>query len=219
MIFPTFEYETKKQSEGFALVAGADEVGIGPLAGPVVAACVILNPESIGNRTEDKWWARVRDSKTIKEKERNELEQFIKDNCLDFSIGIVGHETIDRINVLQSAILAVKQSVEGLKKLPDFLFMDGIHKIKDISIPQESIIGGDSKVLSIAAASIIAKVARDKILSSYHEQYPQYGFLSHKGYPTKKHKQAILDFGVLPIHRKSFAFVKQYLEQSLSRAS
>ena len=217
MKFPTFNYETKKLKEGFLLVAGADEVGIGPLAGPVVAACVVLNPVNIGTRSKDMWWYRVRDSKTIKEKERNELDKFIKDNCLDFAVGIVDCETIDQINVLQSAILAVKQSVAGLKKRPDFLFMDGIHKIKNISMPQKSIIGGDSKVLSIAAASIVAKVARDKILSGYHEQYPQYGFLNHRGYPTKRHKQAILEFGVLPIHRKSFAFVKQCLEGAPSR--
>jgi len=214
MLLPTFDYETKKINEGFLLVAGADEVGIGPLAGPVVAACVVLNPANIGSRSIDKWWYRVRDSKTIKEKERNELDKFIKDNCLDFAVGVVDCETIDKINVLQSAILAVKQSVDGLKRSPDFLFVDGIYKIEALSIPQETIIGGDSKVLSIAAASIVAKVARDKILFGYHEQYPQYGFLNHKGYPTKRHKQAILEFGVLPIHRKSFAFVKQCLEQN-----
>ena len=214
MRFPTFAYETKKIKEGFLLVAGADEVGIGPLAGPVVAACVILNPENIGKRADHKWWRRIRDSKTVREKERNELNQFIKENCLDFGVGVVSCETVDEINVLQSAILAVKQSVEALKKFPDFLFVDGIHKIKSLPVPQESIIGGDSKVLSIAAASIVAKVARDKILSDYHELYPQYGFLNHKGYLTKRHKQAILEFGVLPIHRKSFAFVKQCLNHT-----
>ncbi len=205
--------------EGFALVAGCDEVGIAPLAGPVVAATVILDPRSIGRqRSRSKWWYRVRDSKTTDEEERNELVDFIKDHCLDFSVGVVSHETIDEINIHQAAMLAMERSVNGLRKLPGFLFLDGIHKIKNLAVPQQSVIAGDEKILSISAASIVAKVARDKILSELHEIYPEYGFVKHKGYGTKVHKQALLKFGVTPVHRTSFTFVQQCLKrfQSLS---
>lgn len=217
MEFPTYKYETKKHLEGFIRVAGCDEVGIGPLAGPVVAATVILDPESIGKqRSRSKWWYRVRDSKSVSEEERNELAKFIKDQSLDFSVGIVSHETIDEINIHQAALLAMKKSVDGLNQLPDFLFLDGIHQVKNILVPQQSVIDGDAKILSIAAASIVAKVARDKILIDLDEQYPQYGFVEHKGYPTKMHKAAILKYGVLPVHRKSFLFVKQCLERNVN---
>lgn len=213
MDFPTYKYETQKIAEGFKLIAGCDEVGIGPLAGPVVAASVILDPDSVvGNRTKDKWWYRVRDSKTVNEKERNELEKFIRDYALDFFIGVVPHATIDKINIHQAALLAMAESVNGLKRTPDFLFLDGIHKIKKFSLPQEAIVKGDSKVLSIAAASIVAKVARDKILDELHELYPQYGFAQHKGYPTKQHRSAILKFGVSPVHRLSFTLVQHGLK-------
>ncbi len=193
-------------------MAGCDEVGIAPLAGPVVAATVILDPGSIGKqRSKNKWWYRVRDSKTTDEKERSALVNFIKDHCLDYAVGMVSHETIDEINIHQAAMLAMKKSVSGLKKLPDFLFLDGLHVVKDIRVPQTAVVDGDEKILSIAAASIVAKVARDKILVELNELYPEYGFVKHKGYPTKIHKQAILKFGVLPVHRRSFAFVQQCL--------
>ena len=194
-------------------MAGCDEVGIAPLAGPVVAATVILDPASIGKqRSKSKWWYRVRDSKTTNEEERNELVQFIKDHSLDSGIGIVSEEVIDKINIHQAGLQAMKESVENMKSLPDYLFLDGIHKIKSNLFPQESVVEGDVKILSIAAASIMAKVARDQILSNLHEQYPQYGFVKHKGYPTKVHKAAILKFGVTPVHRRSFAFVQQCLQ-------
>lgn len=195
--------------EGFAIIAGCDEVGIGPLAGPVVAAAVILDPSSIGNkRTKSKWWYRVRDSKTINESEREELAGFIRDHALDFSVGVVNHETIDEINIHQASLLAMKKSIDGLKLKPDFVFLDGDHQINELSVPQSAVVSGDQKILSIAAGSILAKVARDKILIELHEQFPQYGFMKHKGYPTKQHKEALLKFGVTPFHRKSFQFVK-----------
>ncbi|MEO8065860.1 MAG: ribonuclease HII [Candidatus Doudnabacteria bacterium] len=214
MKFPTYKNEKEKQDQGFTLVAGCDEVGIAPLAGPVVAATVILDAGSIGKqRSKNKWWYRVRDSKTTDEEEREELVNFIKDHSLDFSVGVVSHETIDEINIHQAAMLAMKKSVNGLKKLPDFLFLDGTHEIKGLSLQQRPVIDGDEKILSISAASIVAKVARDKILRDLNEIYPEYGFVKHKGYPTKVHKQAILKFGVLPVHRKSFAFVQQCLSR------
>lgn len=213
MPYPTYKYEIQKMSDGYKLIAGCDEVGIGPLAGPVVAATVILDSQSIvGSRGKSKWWSRVRDSKMVSEKERNELVRVIKDHCLDLHVGIVSSEIIDRINIHQAAMLAMKKSVQALKIIPDFLFLDGIHKIKNISILQEAVVSGDTKILSIAAASIVAKVARDQIMIELHELYPNYGFVKHKGYPTIQHKAAILKFGVKPIHRKSFLFVKQNLE-------
>lgn len=197
-------------------MAGCDEVGMAPLAGPVVAATVILDSLSIfGRRNKNKWWYRVRDSKTTNEKERDVLVSFIKDHCLDFSVGIVSHETIDKINIHQAAMLAMEKSVNGLKNLPDFLFLDGIHQIEKLSVPQQAVASGDEKILSISAASIVAKVARDQILKDWHEQFPQYGFVKHKGYPTKLHRQAILKYGVTPVHRKSFLFVKQCLNRLL----
>ena len=209
MKFPTYKHETEKHQQGFVLVAGCDEVGIAPLAGPVVAATVILDPTSIGKqRSKSKWWYRVRDSKTTDELERAELLPFIQDHCLDFAVGIVPRETIDEINIHQAAMLAMKKSIDGLKTKPDHIFLDGIHKIKTIEISQEPVIDGDEKILSISAASIIAKVARDEMLKVLHEQYPMYGFDKHKGYPTKFHRNAMDKWGITPEHRRSFGYVK-----------
>lgn len=214
MKFPTYKNETQKMSEGFLLVAGCDEVGIAPLAGPVVAATVVLNSESVGKqRSKSKWWYRVRDSKTTDEAERNDLVNFIKDHCLDFGIGIVGRETIDEINIHQAAMLAMKKSVDGLKVIPDYLFLDGIHTIKNLPVSQQAVIDGDVKILSIASASIVAKVARDKILRELHENFPNYGFDKHKGYPTKFHREALLRLGVTPAHRITFGLVQQCLRK------
>jgi ribonuclease HII len=212
MQFPTYKHEIQKISEGLSLVAGCDEVGIGPLAGPVVAAAVILDQATIGiKRSKHKWWYRVRDSKTTNEKERAGLVNFIRDHCLDFALGVVSHETIDQINIFQAGRLAMKKSIEGLRLKPDFVFLDGGHRINELTVPQQAIIDGDVKVLSIAAASILAKVSRDRILSQLDALYPQYGFVKHKGYPTKLHKGAIIKHGISPVHRKSFAFVQQYV--------
>lgn len=214
MKFPTYKHETQKLADGFKLVAGCDEVGIAPLAGPVVSATVILDSGSIGKqRSKSKWWYRVRDSKTTTEKERADLVMFIQDHCIDYAVGIVSRETIDEINIHNAAILAMRKSVEGLKQLPDFIFLDGIHKIKTINIPQQPVISGDAKILSISAASITAKVARDALLRKLHEQYPMYGFDSHKGYPTKFHRVALEKFGLTPEHRRSFGFVKICLKK------
>ena len=214
MIFPTYKNETQKHLDGFLLVAGCDEVGIGPLAGPVVAATVILDPESIdGNRTKSKWWYRVRDSKTTNESERMELVSFIMDHCLDHAVGVVSHETIDEINIHQAALLAMEKSVSGLKQIPDFLFLDGIYKLPKLYITQQAVISGDEKILSISAASIIAKVARDKILQQLHEAHPEYGFDKHKGYGTKFHREAMMKYGVTREHRTSFEFVQKCLKK------
>lgn len=210
MKYPNYNFERQKIAEGFRLIAGCDEVGIGPLAGPVVAASVILDLQSIkGPRSKNKWWSRVRDSKTVSEKERSELVKFIKDHALDYSFGIVSNKKIDEINIHRAALLAMKKSVDGLKKVPDFLFLDGIYQIKTLSMPQQAVVSGDTKILSISAASIVAKVARDQMMIQLHEVYPQYNFVKHKGYPTSEHKALIKKFGPCPIHRASFTFVRQ----------
>lgn len=217
MKFPTYKYETQKHLDGFLTVAGCDEVGIAPLAGPVVAATVILDADSIGKqRSKTKWWYRVRDSKTTSEEERGELVAFIKDHAPDYAVGIVGREIIDEINIHQAAMLAMKRSVDGLKKTPDFLFLDGIHTIKSIRTKQQAVVDGDAKILSISAASIIAKVARDEILKTIHREFPIYGFDKHKGYPTKFHREALEKYGITPEHRRSFGFVQVCLKKCLS---
>jgi ribonuclease HII len=214
MKFPTYKHETQKYLDGCLLVAGCDEVGIAPLAGPVVAATVILDRNSIeGKRSKNKWWYRVRDSKMTNEKEREELVNFITDHCVDFSVGIVSHETIDEINIYQASLLAMEKSINGLKQIPDFIFLDGIHKLTRVNIAQQPIIDGDVKLLSISAASIVAKVARDKILKNLHAEFPMYGFDKHKGYGTKFHREALLSFGVTPHHRKTFGFVAECLKK------
>jgi ribonuclease HII len=215
--FPTYKNEAQKFHEGFLRVGGCDEVGIAPLAGPVVAATVILDPNSIGRqRSKSKWWYRVRDSKTTNEKERNELVKFVKDHCIDFGVGIVSHETIDEINIHQAAMLGMRKSVDALKVKPDFLFLDGIHKIKNVPIQQQTIVDGDVHVLSIAAASIVAKVARDEVMKRMHEEYPVYGFDKHKGYGTKFHREALKKYGIAPMHRRSFGLVQETLKQFCS---
>lgn len=196
-----WSYEKKAASSGFLYVAGVDEAGRGPLAGPVVSAAVIL-PD---NFNDD----RVTDSKKLTHKKRDLLFDVIYDQALSVGVGIVSAEQIDQINILQASLLSMVLAVENLQKTPDYLLIDGIFKI-DSSIPQEAIKKGDSLSISIAAASIIAKVTRDRMMLDFDEKYPQYGFAKHKGYPTKAHKEAISNFGVCSIHRKSFKGVKEF---------
>jgi ribonuclease HII len=214
MQFPTFKFETEKFRQGFDLVAGCDEVGIAPLAGPVVACAVILKKDSVsGRRTKSKWWYRVRDSKTVNEKERGSLVEFITENCECHALGVVPHETIDQINIYQATMLAMRQALEGLSTTPQFLFIDGRHKIKNLDgVSQEAVVDGDAKILSISAASIIAKVYRDNLMGELHEQYPNYNFHLNKGYPTKFHREALVKYGPSVVHRRSFGLVKQYFE-------
>ena len=177
------------------LVAGVDEVGRGPLAGAVVAAAVILDPE--------KWIEGLADSKVLSEKKRNELDIVIRERALSWSLGRAEVEEIDEINILQASLLAMKRAVEGLSVAPDHLKIDGNKPIK-MKLSMETIIKGDSKVASISAASIIAKVARDKEMIELDKQHPEYGFACHKGYPTKAHREALIKYGALCCHRKSF---------------
>ena len=176
-------------------MAGVDEAGRGCLAGPVVAAAVI--------RDESRPIHGLRDSKALSEKKRNELFQEIQEKALAYSVGMTGAEEIDRINILRAALLAMEEAVLTLRKKPDCVLIDGNAKTS-LPIEQRTIVKGDSKCASIAAASIVAKVTRDRIMTEVEKEYPGYGFSRHKGYPTKEHLGALRNLGPCPIHRKSF---------------
>jgi ribonuclease HII len=175
--------------------AGVDEAGRGPLAGPVVAAAVIL-PESFTIVGLD-------DSKKLTHLQRVKILDLIITYAVDLAVGIVDHEAIDSINILRASLRAMEIAVNNLGRKPDFLLIDGNQRTS-LLIPQETVIRGDSRCCSIAAASIVAKVRRDEIMDEYHELYPEYNFRSHKGYPTKEHLEAIRKHGPCPIHRRSF---------------
>ena len=186
----------------YKYIAGVDEAGRGPLVGSVVAAAVILDPQ---NPIDG-----LNDSKKLSEKKRNTLALEIRQKALAWSVVSVDEKEIDRINILQASLLAMKRAVESLDQLPDFVLVDG-NKCPDLNIEVEAIVKGDSKVAAIAAASILAKVDRDQQMFDLHEQYPQYGFDKHKGYPTKVHMELLIQHGPCPLHRKSYAPVKKLL--------
>lgn len=187
-------------------LGGIDEAGRGPLAGPVVAACVLSDPDF---SPLECGLEMVNDSKKISEKKRNKLYNKIKKGYIDVGIGVCDHKTIDRINILQASFLAMKKAIGALHKKPDFILVDGKFSIPNISIKQEAIIQGDKQVFSIAAASILAKVARDNIMLEYHKKYPEYGFDRHKGYGTKFHIEQLQKLGPCEIHRLSFKPVSE----------
>lgn len=195
-------FEKKALKKGYSLIAGIDEAGRGPLAGPVVSAAVIFsdNLPDVG----------INDSKKLTPKKREYLFDIICDHALSYGIGVADHFEIDRINILQASLHSMAKSVESLKLRPDYLLIDGTFGI-DFDLPQQAIPKGDSLSISIAAASILAKVTRDRIMETYHNEYPQYGFKRHKGYPTLIHKDAIKKYGPCPIHRRSFKGVKEYI--------
>jgi ribonuclease HII len=193
---------------GCMVLGATDEAGRGPLAGPVVAACVVLRP---GFKIESALQG-VNDSKKISEKKRLELFDAIKFFFPEVGIGICDHETIDRINILEATFLAMKKAIGSLKLKPELILVDGNREIKNISLRQKAIVNGDATIFSIAAASIVAKVTRDKIMEELAEIYHEYGFAKHKGYGTKEHLEAINKYGPCPIHRKSFKPVKEYFK-------
>ena len=188
-------FESQARRLGFSLIAGVDEVGRGPLAGPVTAAAVIL-PENYKN-------SEIRDSKKLTAARRETLFDVITEDALSIGIGFVEPSIIDEINILRASLLAMQKAVLNLDLSPDFILIDGIHTL-DVPVPQKAIVKGDSLSLSIAAASIIAKVSRDHIMDRYHVQYSQYNFAKNKGYGTSEHREAIKKYGVCKIHRKSF---------------
>ena len=181
-------------------VCGIDEAGRGPLAGPVVAAAVVFprffKPKGL--------LCELNDSKRLTPERRESLAHAIKNTAEDFSISVIDHYTIDRLNIFRATMLAMNNAAESLQPLPDLLLIDGNRFIPNLPIPYMTLVKGDAKVFSIAAASILAKISRDRIMKQYAGQYPQYGFDKHYGYPTKAHAAAIAEHGRCPLHRKSF---------------
>ncbi|MGN1130849.1 MAG: ribonuclease HII [Ruminococcus sp.] len=189
------QYEKSAQEKGFKYICGVDEAGRGPLAGPVCAAAVILPDNMIIDG--------VNDSKKLTEKKREMLFDVIKEKALAYSIAFATVEEIEKLNILNATMLAMKRAVEGLEIKADYAMIDG-NRLPPIDIPCEYIVKGDAKSMSIAAASILAKVSRDRLCYEYAEKYPEYGFDKHKGYGTKLHTEAILNYGPCEIHRRSF---------------
>ncbi|MDO8592192.1 MAG: ribonuclease HII [bacterium] len=196
--------EKKLFFRGYKIIGAIDEAGRGPLAGPVVAACVVFNANiSIKNQLSE-----VNDSKKLTALKREKLFGLIKQNFIEVGVGLCDHHTIDKINILQATFLAMKKAIGTLKNKPDFLIIDGSMRLPNCSTPQQAYIKGDERIFSIAAASIIAKVTRDKIMMEMDKMYPNYGFAAHKGYGTKLHLEKLKQFGHCPIHRQSFNRVK-----------
>ncbi len=187
------------------LIAGVDEVGRGPLAGSVVAAAVILDPSK---RIEG-----LLDSKLLNEATRDRLDVEIREKALSYCIAEASVEEIDDINILHASMLAMSRAVDGLDVFPDIALIDG-NRCPEVACPSAAVVKGDQRVQAISAASIIAKVSRDKMMMDLHQIHPQYGFDSHKGYPTAQHRQAIIDHGVLDLHRRSFKPVKEALARA-----
>lgn len=190
------EYENKLYETGLAYIAGIDEAGRGPLAGPVTVGVVIMKPESFIEG--------INDSKKISETKREKLYDEITKEALDWSVGIVDQNEIDEINILNATKKALTKALDGLKIKPERILVDALEHIDTKGIPYTSIIKGDAKIYSIGAASIIAKVTRDRIMREYDEVYPEYGFAKHKGYGTAAHIEAIKKYGPCPLHRKTF---------------
>ena len=191
----TWEFEEKAWAQGYASVCGVDEAGRGPIAGPVCAAAVILPAGIVIDG--------LNDSKKLSEKKREMLFDAITEQALAWSVSLVDERVIDEINILQATYRAMRQAVEGLTRPADFAYVDG-NRSEGLCIPHACVVSGDAKVPSVAAASIGAKVTRDRLMRQFAERYPQYGFEKHKGYETKAHDEALLMHGPCPIHRQTF---------------
>ena len=199
-------YESKAHAEGYATVCGIDEAGRGPLCGPVVAAACILPPGLVIEK--------LNDSKKLSPKRRDELFDIIKENALSFSVASASVEEIDGLNILEATLLAMRRAVAGLTVKPDYLLVDG-NVFRGFGIKGESVVSGDALSPSIAAASILAKVSRDRLMVEYAKQYPDYGFDKHKGYGTKAHLEALEKYGVTPILRRSYRPVFEAMQDRL----
>ena len=204
MPLPDFDVETELIKKGYKAIAGVDEVGRGCIAGPVMAAAVILNPQKIPSG--------LNDSKKVSSENREKIFQSIQDTCT-FCVAHSSVEEIDQINILQASLLSMKRAIFGLNIKPDFVLIDGNKSPEGLESKFETIIKGDSKSLSIAAASIVAKVTRDRFMSKLDKEFPGYDWSQNAGYPTKLHKSAILNIGVTPYHRRSFKPVYNILYQ------
>ena len=197
-------YEQELYEKGIKLIAGTDEVGRGPLVGPVVAAAVIL--------PENYYLEGLDDSKKLTEKKREKYYDIIYKDAISIGIGIVDAKTIDEINILEASRLAMKKAIEDLKIKPEYILSDAM-KLDNQSIPYKDIIHGDALSESIAAASVIAKVTRDRMMYDLDKEHPEYGFAKHKGYPTKDHIEAVKKYGVLPFYRFTFAPISDLIKE------
>ncbi|MBU1487057.1 ribonuclease HII [bacterium] len=198
-----FYFEEEARRKGYRLIGGIDEAGRGPLAGPVVACCLIM---PLKTQIDG-----IRDSKKLSPKKRGSLSSKIKEIALDFSFGVVSEGVIDKINILRATLLAMQKAAEGLSHAPHFLLIDG-NQAPAVDIPLRAIIKGDALSYSIACASILAKVERDRMMVAYDEQFPVYGFARHKGYPTRQHIKALKKYGPCRIHRTSFGPVRKEVD-------
>ena len=200
-----YKYENELWSKGINYIGGIDEVGRGPLVGPVVTACVILPKDFVLEG--------LTDSKKLTEKKRDEYYDYIMDHALSIGIGMMDNKVIDEVNIYEATKLAMYQAVENSKITPEHVLIDAM-KLEKLSMPSTSIIKGDAKSISIAAASVIAKVTRDRMMIELDKKYPMYGFTDHKGYPTKKHLEAIKEYGILDNYRTSYKPVKEVIEMN-----
>ncbi len=204
--FDNYKYEKELRDKGIKFIAGVDEVGRGPLVGPVVAACVVLPEEfNLDGLT---------DSKKLSEKKRDFYFEEVKRQALGYGVGIIDEKKIDEVNIYEATKLAMKEAIEDCKKMCmiEHVLIDAMPL--ELDVDTTSIIKGDLKSITISAASVIAKVTRDRMLDELHEKYPMYDFKKNKGYPTKKHLEAIEEYGIIDEHRRSYGPVKNYLEKS-----
>ena len=197
------KFERELYDEGIEYIAGVDEVGRGPLIGPVVASAVILPKNYVLEG--------LTDSKKLSEKKRNEFYKIIKRDAIAIGIGVMDENVIDEVNIYEATKLAMKEAISKLKVKPEHILIDAMPL--DLDIPTTSIIKGDAKSLSIAAASVIAKVTRDSMMYELDKKYPMYGFASHKGYPTKMHVEALKEYGLIEGYRKTFSPIKEMVKE------
>ena len=193
---PDYEFEKAAVNSGFSCICGVDEAGRGPLAGPVCAAAVILPEGAVIEGLDD--------SKKLTEKKREKLYDIIKETAVAYSVAYGTLEEIESVNILEATYLAMNRAIEGLNVKPDFALIDGNRVPRGLKIPCETIVKGDSKSMSVAAASVLAKVTRDRLMLEYDKKYPEYNFKKHKGYGTKEHTELIKQYGPCEIHRLSF---------------
>jgi len=210
---PSFSEEKKLKAHGYRLIAGIDESGRGSLAGPVVAAAVVL-PGSV----DAPWWDRVNDSKQLSSAVREQLSTGIRQVAISVGVGVIGHEIIDAWGIVTATRLAMTQAIDQLSPAPDYLLIDFM-SLPDVSLPQRGIVGGDCRCFSIACASIIAKVTRDRLMTEFDRNYPGYGLARHKGYGTEVHLSCLRRLGPCPIHRQSFRPVKNITQRLIRNLS
>ena len=205
VMIDNYIFERKLHDEGYTLIAGVDEVGRGPLAGPVAATAVIM--------PKDCYIEGVTDSKKVSPKKRKELKKQILEKAIAVSTIFINEKIIDEVNIYEATKLAMYQAINELDPKPDYVLIDAMPL--DLDIPHESIIKGDEKSFTIACASIIAKEARDELMDEFDQKYPEYDFKQNKGYPTKKHRNALLTYGVTPIHRRTYGPVKVAIQKQI----